>query len=470
MRRRFWFGATGVVIAAVLVTGASAVSGVDTIRTIAGRGNIDGRGPNAGGGFSGDGGPATKADISTPSGLVVDPRGNVYIADRSNERVRKVSPNGTITTVVGNGRQDFSGDGGPATSAAVDRPEGIALDAQGNLYIADTGNARVRKVTPAGTISTFACTGHRRNGTNGSSGDGAAATRAECGPTHLAVSKQGEVYIIDAAAAGCTVRKIDGTGIITTIAGTGVRGFSGDGGPAIKAQMNNVLGIAVDAQGNIYLADDGNRRIRKITRDGKIRTIAGNGKPRGPLGDGGPATRAQISNIWDVAVDARGNVYIADASNDRVRKVKPGGKISTVAGNTTGPISRGAFGGDGGPARLAALSAPDTLALDSQGSLYVGELGNSRVRKITNLVPIASFTSRPSSGRLPVTVSFDGSGSRDRDGSIWKYSWDFGDGKSGTGRKIRHTFTRAGNFTVKLTVIDDSGGKATKTVTVTVSG
>jgi sugar lactone lactonase YvrE len=459
---------TATMVAAACAGGALAVSGGDSITTIAGRGDQNGSGPYAHGGFSGDGGPASQADLGHPSGLVVDPSGNVYICDYDHARVRKVSPNGTITTMAGNGRQGFSGDGGPATSAQLDRPTGLALDAQGNLYIGDAGNARVRKVTPAGTISTFAGAGRNRNGTSGFSGDGGPATAAlMSGPVAIAIDRQGNLYISDDG--NNVVRKVDARGIITTVVGTpGARGFSGDGGPAVQARVNLVHGLAVDVQGNLYLADYGNNRIRKLTRDGKIRTIAGTGGSRSS-GDGGPATRATFSIIRDVAVDARGNVYLTDSASHSIRKITPNGKIATVAGGNMGPIARGAYSGDRGLARRASLATPTSLAVDSQGSLYIGEHGNYRVRKITNVPPIAAFTAIPTTGPAPLSVSFDASRSLDRGGAVWSYRWEFGDGTSGTGKKIRHTFARAGSYTVKLTVIDDSGGSGTRTHTVTVS-
>jgi hypothetical protein len=270
----------------------------------------------------------------------VDAAGNLYIADSGNNRIRKVTPGGVISTVAGNGAGGCSGDGGPATSAQL-VPWGIAVDAVRNLYIADygAGHNRVRKVTPGGVISTVA-----GNGTYGSSGDGGPATSAQLqSPSGVAVDAAGNLYFAEYH--GCRIRKVTPGGVISTVAGNGAGGFSGDGGPATSARLDRPSGVAVDAAGNLYFADTNNHRIRKVTPGGVISTVAGNGAA-GFSGDGGPATSAQLYDPRGVAMDAAGNLYIADYGNDRIRKITPGGAISTVAGNGTGKMgTQTYFGG-----------------------------------------------------------------------------------------------------------------------------
>ena len=342
-----WLRAMGVVVAvaAFVVTGAFGVSSSGTITTIAGSGKQ---------GFSGDGGPAVAAQLRSAYEVAVDRQGNVYIADYDNYRVRKVSPGGTITTFAGTGTEGFSGDGGPATSARLNAPIGIAVDGQGNVYIADFNNARVRKVNPGGTITTFAGTG-----VPGFSGDGGPATSARLYAPHgVAVDGQGNVYIADSY--NQRVRKVSPAGTITTIAGTGRPGVSGDGGPATSAKMTYPRGVAADAQGNVYIFD-GSTRVRKVSRGGTITTFAG--RRASSFGDGGPATSAQLRTPSGVAVDGQGNVYIADFPDHRVRKVSAGGTITTFAGT-----GAGGFSGDGGPATSARLFAPYGVAVDGRGT------------------------------------------------------------------------------------------------------
>jgi sugar lactone lactonase YvrE len=322
------------------------------------------------GGSVGDGGPAVNAPVNTPSAAAVDSAGNLYIANTYNNRVRKVSTSGTITTVAGNGTPGFSGDGGPATNASLASPTGVAVDAAGNLYIADAGNDRVRKVSASGTITTVAGTG-----TPGFSGDGGPATGAGLVyPSGVAVDAAGNLYIADTY--NNRVRKVSASGTITTVAGNGTPGFSGDGGPATNASLASPSGVAVDAAGNLYIADPDNSRVRKVSTSGTITTVAGNGTP-GFSGDGGPATNASLFNPSGVAVDAAGNLYIADTTNSRVRKVSTSGTITTVAGNGTP-----GFSGDGGPATNASLVYPSGVAVDAAGNLYIADSQNNRVRKV----------------------------------------------------------------------------------------
>jgi sugar lactone lactonase YvrE len=327
-----------------------------TITTIAGNGTD---------GFSGDGGPASSASFSDPAGIAVDSAGNLYVADTYNHRIRKVS-GGTITTVAGNGIESFSGDGGPATSASLDRPFGVAVDSAGNLYMADTFNSRIRKVS-GGTITTVA------GGGNGALGDGGPATSASLAwPQGVAVDSSGNLYIADTNYD--FIRKVSG-GTITTVAGNNIWGYSGDGGPATSASLNFPYGVAVDSAGNVYIADWQNNRIRKVS-GGTITTVAGNGFYR-YSGDSGPATSASLNQPTGVAVDSFGNLYIADWFNNRIRKVS-GGTITTVAGN-----GRCCFSGDGGSPTSASLNQPQGTAADSAGNLYIADYGNSRVRKVS---------------------------------------------------------------------------------------
>ena len=317
-------------------------------------------------GFSGDNGPATSAQLNHPIGVAVDSAGNLYIADANNNRIRKVS-NGVISTAAGNGTQGFSGDNGPATSAQLNSPNGVAVDSAANLYIADTGNYRVRKVSN-GAITTVA-------GGGSPLGDNGPATGGWLGlPSGVAVDSAGNLYITDLD--NNRVRKVS-NGVITTVAGNGTYGFSGDNGPATSAQLYGPEGVAVDNAGNLYIADTYNERIRKVS-NGVITTVAGNGVCCGFSGDNGLATRAQLNGPWGAAVDSAGNLYIADYSNNRIRKVV-NGVITTVAGDGTC-----CFSGDNGPATSAQLYDPEGAAVDSAGNLYIADSLNYRIRKVVN--------------------------------------------------------------------------------------
>ncbi len=303
----------------------------------------------------------------------MDASGNLYIAEQANNRIRKISASGIISTVAGNGSFGFSGDDGVATSASLYYPTHVAVDASGNLYIADQGNNRIRKVSPSGIISTVA-----GNGSAGFSGDGGLATAASLyRPQGVAVDALGNLYIADIS--NQRIRKVNTSGIISTVAGIGSFGFSGDGGSATAASLHNPSGVAVDASGNLYIADYSNYRIRKVNTSGIISTVAGNSS-YGFSGDGGSATAARLNNPIGVAVDASGNLYIADENNNRIRKVSPSGIISTVAGNG---IS--GFSGDGGAATAASLNYPRGVVVDGSGNLYIADKDNYRIRKVSGL-------------------------------------------------------------------------------------
>jgi Bacterial Ig-like domain (group 2) len=248
--------------------------------------------------------------------MATDRFGNVYFTDNYNQRVRKVNSAGIITTVAGTGGIGYSGDGGPATAAMLNNPDGMCSDIYGNIYICDAPGNRIRKVTTAGIISTVV-----GNGTAGYSGDGGAATAATINtPLGVAFDGAGNLYIADNL--NHVIRKVNTSGIISTVAGNGTAGFSGDGGPATAAEINSAGGLDVDASGNIYIADYLGERIRKVTPSGIISTIAGNGTA-GFSGDGGPATAAHTNAPADIALDAAGNIYFADRNNDRVRRIIP---------------------------------------------------------------------------------------------------------------------------------------------------
>ena len=336
-------------------------------------------------GFSGDGGAALAAEFQSPGPLAVDPAGNVFVSDLYNYRVRKIATGtGTVSTVAGSGDVapadgGYGGDGGPATAARFWWVQGLAVDGAGNLFMADSANDRVRKVTAAtGVVTTVA-----GDGIDGSSGDGGPATLARLGyASGAALDGAGDLYFADSN--NSRIRKVSAaTGIITTVAGDGTVGFSGDGGPATAARLYQASNVTVDLAGNLYIVDYVNQRIRKVTAaTGIITTIAGNGV--GDFtGDGGPATQASLNTPNSVAVDGAGNVYIMDAGNYRVRKIDAAtGIITTVAG--TGVYNSGAVG-DGEEATLAGLGVVSAIALDAAGSLYLAGSDSNRIRKITAL-------------------------------------------------------------------------------------
>lgn len=325
-------------------------------------------------GFSGDGGPALNAQLDSPQSVAVDSVGSVYIADTSNNRVRKVSPTGIISTVAGStALVGFSGDGGPAVDAGLDGPIAVAVDIVGNIYILDVVNLRIRKVTTDGVIQTIA-----GNGAQGYSGDGGPAIQTSLGAQvgGLCVDGSGNVYLSTSGANSYRIRKISFDGIIATVAGTGISGVSGVGGAAVNAQLYSPRGVAVDGAGDIFIADT--ERILEVSPAGVLTSIAG-GATQGYAGDGGPAASALFKSAISVAVDSNGNIFIADFFNDRIRHISANGIITTIGGEGSASYS-----GDGGLAVLAQLNTPLAVASDSSGVIYIADYLNNRVRKVTS--------------------------------------------------------------------------------------
>ncbi len=327
-------------------------------------------------GFSGDNGPATNAKLYWPSSICLDHSGNIFISDAGNHRIRKIDPlTGIITTVAGTGVSGYNGDNIAATDAKLYLPDGIFTDSIGNLFIADALNNRIRKVTfSTGVITTVA-----GNGMGGFDGDGGQATDAKIfAPTGLSVDRFGNIYVADLY--NYRIRKIEAsTGIISTIAGTGISGYSGDHGLAINAQINNPCQPFADSYGNIYFTESGNSILRKVDfSTGIITTVAGTGV-QGYSGDGGLAVNAQLDRPYGLFIDSLNNIYIDEWGNGTIRRIDAvTNKISTVAG--TGVQG---FSGDGGPATDAKL-IPDGIWVDKYGSLFIADVDNNRIRKVYN--------------------------------------------------------------------------------------
>jgi len=328
-------------------------------------------------GFSGDGGLATQAQINDVVGLAADAQGNIYLADQNNNRVRKVTANGIISTIAGSGTGGFSGDGALAVQASLNGPSGVCVSPTGDIYVNDVGNYRVRKIAAAtGIITTVA-----GSGSSTPSGDGGPATSAGMQiPIRCAVDASGNLYIVDQGNSANVVRKVNAsTGIISTFAGIyGGTAFSGDGGPATSATMFNLTADSFDAAGNLYLTDQGDQRIRLVTPTGGISTVAGNGIT-GYSGDNIPATSSELNYPGETVIDAAGNLFIVDTVNQRIRKVSAG-TITTIAG--TGTLG---YAGDGGSPLQAQFNYPFAITMDPTGNLYIGDAVNNRIRKITGV-------------------------------------------------------------------------------------
>ncbi len=342
-------------------------------------------------GSGGDGGPASQAQLGYVRGASVDQAGNLYFADNAT-RVRRIAPDGTISTIAGSANYGYSGDGGPATAAELNTPTDVVVGPEGSLYIADAGNRRIRRITPDGIITTFAGTG-----SYGYSGDGGPATAAQLASMEgLAIGPDGSLYIADSDYG--RIRRITPDGIITTFAGTGSYSYSGDGGPATAAAFRSPADVAVGPDGSVYIADRYNQRIRRVAPNGIISTVAGTGSA-GFGGDGGLATSAYLYYPQAVAVDDAGNLYIGDGNNRRVRRVSSVGIITTIAGTGSGGYS-----GDGGPARNARIYTTNALLIDYSGALIVSDSDNYRLRRVGYpLLSIQGSTVDPRSNPVPYT-------------------------------------------------------------------
>jgi trimeric autotransporter adhesin len=374
------------------IAAAQAITRAPAINTIAGNGTA---------GFGGDSGPASSAELNGPSGVAIDSGDNLYIADPGNNRIRKVAAgSGVITTIAGNGSAGYSGDNGPASGAELNLPGGVIIDSAGGVYIADKGNNVIRRIDTSGTITTVA-----GNNAEGYSGDNGLATNATLyGPAGVAVGG-GNLYIADTN--NNRIRMVNSVGTITTIAGDGTAGYTGDNGPATSATLNKPAAVLVGSTGTLYIADTGNDVIRMISTTGTISTIAGTGVA-GYSGDGGAATSARLDSPYGLNADSAGDLYIADSMNNVVRMVSTAGIISTIAGNGINGYS-----GDGAEATGAALSNPQSVALDSQGNVYISDRNNNRVREVNTptgsvLFPTTAVGSTSAAVTIPLVVKAGG--------------------------------------------------------------
>ncbi|KAL0484949.1 E3 ubiquitin-protein ligase [Acrasis kona] len=359
-------------LASLAVLLSFAVCNTLTITTVAGFTSSEG--------YSGDNGPATNAQLNGPRGIHVAPNGEVYIADGSNHRVRKISANGVITTVAGTGVQGFSGDNGLATSAQLDTPYNLNTSPTGELIIVDRNNHRIRSVSSAGVITTIV-----GSGIQGFSGDNSLATNASLNfPRFIAYTSSGDMIITDTE--NHRIRRVFTNGTIVTIAGTGVAGFSGDNGLATLAQLNTPRVIRVNSAGEFIFTDSLNNRIRRISTDGIITTIAGSGAANFS-GDGGSPLNAQFNNPRGLTLTSSGSIIVSDRSNHRIRLIE-NNVVNTIAG-----VGTPGFSGDNGDARQAQLNFPWGVAVAPNGNIFIADRQNNRVRMLT----LRSPTPTPSS-------------------------------------------------------------------------
>lgn len=343
-------------IAVLLLCIVSVTGEAQIIRTIAGNGTF-------GTAFSGDNGPAVSAALGGLFGVCVDTSGNVFFTDQYNYVLRRINKNGILKTVAGTGFPGHTGDGGPATAARLGVVQPVIMDAAGNIYVGDAGSKMVRKISPSGIITTVA--GDPSVLTYGT-GDGGPATNAGLGSvSDLAIDGAGNLYIADG---NTRVRKVNTSGIISTVVG-GTIGHSGDGGPATAAAFNGITGVTFDRLGNMYVADLNNSVIRKINAAGIVTHFAGQAGVFNFSGDGGPATTARLNSPLIVRTDTANNVYFSDQGNNRIRKINTAGIISTYAGTV------GGYGGDGGAAISAKMSSPGGLCFDRRGNMYIADKG-----------------------------------------------------------------------------------------------
>jgi sugar lactone lactonase YvrE len=322
-----------------------------------------------------------------PNGLALDGRGNLYISDTGTHRVLKLDRQGRLSAVAGTGEGGFGGDGGPAVRARLFAPHDLALDTEGHLLVADTFNHRVRRIDRQGIITTVA-----GNGQAGYAGDGGPAAAATLNnPQSIALDAEGNLLIADTF--NHVVRRADRRGTMTTFAGSEQPGFNGDGGPANRAQLSLPMAVTAAPDGSVYISDAGNSRVRRVAADGKIETLVGYGPGEGVYGagfagDGGPAGKAKIFSATDLKFDVAGDLYISDSGNNRVRVVR-GGIMTTVAGS-----GRSGFGGDGGRATAAALNAPQKIAIARDGAIFIADRANGRVRRVDMRGIIRSIAGR----------------------------------------------------------------------------
>lgn len=321
-------------------------------------------------GYSGDGGPAENALVNWPRDVALDADGSLYITDTNNHRIRRVGTNGIITRVAGTGSSGYSGDGGPALCAQLAAPRGIAIGADGYLYVSDTENHCVRRIDPDGRITAIAGTG-----APGYGGDGGPAVAAQLSwPSAIAVGGDGSIYVADTG--NHRIRWVSRGGVINTRAGTGDAGYDGDGRPGACARLSAPRGLAVGPDGSLYIGDTENHRVRRVALDGAISTVAGNGQA-GYSGEAGAAVEAELSFPRGVAVGPDGSLFIADCGNSVIRQVRPDGTIVTIAGKG----SEG-YTGDGGSATQAQLADPHGVVVSREGIVYTAEPRNSCIREI----------------------------------------------------------------------------------------
>ena len=374
VRRRARPARLGAALAVVLAASAAGCGG--------------GAGPVSSGPPGIDSPDATFDASGGPEQLAFDAAGNLYVSDCSAARVYVVGPSATLRRVVGSdleGDAGYEGDGKQALRALVRCPIGIAVDDAGTLFVVDHGNNRVRKIRSDGVISTFAGTGAVGVDAGGYAGDGGPATAARLQePVGVGLGAGGDVYVADRD--NNAIRRIDADGTITTVIGGREAGFSGDGGPASEARIDRPQQIVVDPDGNVYFADSGNNRVRRIDTEGVVTTVAGNGRAA-TSGDGGPALSAAVWNPTGLALDDEGNLYVSQPDDNRIRRVDTTGAIVTVAGGTASP----GFSGDGGPATRARFANPQGLAFDESGNLYVADTDNRRIRVIDRGGTIRTF-------------------------------------------------------------------------------
>ncbi|MEO8762339.1 MAG: PKD domain-containing protein, partial [Bacteroidia bacterium] len=408
-------------------------------------------------GYSGDGGQATSAQLNEPYSIIMDAGGNIYFTEWfQNKIIRKVTPSGIISTVAGNGTGGYSGDGGQATNAKLADPSGIAFDSHGNLYISDDTNNVIRKVNSSGIITTIVGTG-----VAGYSGDGGQATLAQLNyPMGITFDSQDNLYIAEGN--NNSIRMVNTAGIITTVAGNGFGGYGGDGGQATATELNDPTNVMTDAVGNIYITDFANNRIRKVDKTtGIITTIVGSGPPgyyQGSYsGDGGQAISATLYNPIDAKFDSQGNLYISDAYNQRIRKVNISGIITTIAGN--GVIG---YAGDGGLATTAKLNYPSGIFIDITGNLYTADQYNHRIRKIglsTTSLPDANFRASSNIVCAGSTITFSDSTTN---AVVTSYQWSFPGGNLVSGYTLTDAspkviYNTPGMYAVTYTASNSAG-------------